>query len=305
MGGLCCLFSGGSFQRAGIRSHAMFMWLNPMFKKGSDEKLRLKHIPLIPEMDTADYASSLLEDAFRVQKTPSLPSAILQAVRWPLAVNAVFAGVNTIASYTCLLLITSFVKFLSEKCDNPNYLHRGLLHAFVFFFAKTMESLSQRQWYFGAHRIGIRIRAALMALTYKKSLLIKHDIKSNGKVINFLNVDVERIGDFFWHIHGIWLLPVQGTRIHAHLKSPEKKRFENQIVEDGVFGIRNVFVHDNYLSWKTTLYKSLLVFVGDRKRNPDQRRKLNSFEIRFKQFNILITFSLMNFYMVSEQVLNS
>ncbi|RAL53348.1 hypothetical protein DM860_007020 [Cuscuta australis] len=72
-----------------------------------------------------------------------------------------------------------------------------------------MESLSQRQWYFGAHRIGIRIRAALMALTYKKSLLIKHDIKSNGKVINFLNVDVERIGDFFWHIHGIWLLPVQ------------------------------------------------------------------------------------------------
>lgn len=32
---------------------------------------------------------------------------------------------------------------------------------------------------------------------------------SNGKVINFITVDIERIGDFFWHIHGIWLLPFQ------------------------------------------------------------------------------------------------
>ncbi|VFQ59815.1 unnamed protein product [Cuscuta campestris] len=51
-----------------------------------------------------------------------------------------------------------------------------------------------------------------------------------------------------------------GTRIHAHLKRPEKKKFENQIVEDGVFAIRNVFVHGNYQLCKTTSHKSLLVF---------------------------------------------
>ncbi|CAH9132036.1 unnamed protein product [Cuscuta epithymum] len=197
------------FCSAGIWSCAMFMWLNPLFNKGRHERLRLKHIPSIPEFDTAEHASSLLEEALRVQITPSLPSAIIHAVWWPLTANAFFAGVNTIASYTCLLLITSFVKFLSEKHDDLNYLRHGLLLAFVFLFAKTIESLSQRQWYFGAHRIGIRIRAALMALTYKKSLLVKHDVTRNGQVINFLNVDVERIGDFFWHIHGIWLLPVQ------------------------------------------------------------------------------------------------
>nr|GMC91561.1 putative ABC transporter C family member 15 [Ipomoea batatas]GME04244.1 putative ABC transporter C family member 15 [Ipomoea batatas]GME17384.1 putative ABC transporter C family member 15 [Ipomoea batatas] len=72
-----------------------------------------------------------------------------------------------------------------------------------------VESLAQRQWYFGAHRIGIRVRAALMALTYKKSLTVKHGSVSTGKVINFLNVDVERIGDFFMFIHWIWLLPFQ------------------------------------------------------------------------------------------------
>ncbi|VFQ59931.1 unnamed protein product [Cuscuta campestris] len=37
-----------------------------------------------------------------------------------------------------------------------------------------------------------------------------------------------------------------GTRIHTHLNRPEKKKFETQITEDGVYVIRNVHVHDNY-----------------------------------------------------------
>lgn len=72
-----------------------------------------------------------------------------------------------------------------------------------------MESLSQRQWYFGAQRIGIRVRAALTVLIYKKSLSIKFLGPSSGIIINMINVDVERIGDFCLYIHGIWLLPVQ------------------------------------------------------------------------------------------------
>lgn len=120
----------------------------------------------------------------------------------------VFLGVNTIASYVGPSLITNFVNFLSEKSDNSSS-HHGLILAFIFLSAKTVESLSQRQWYFGAHRIGIRIRAALTVLIYKKSLSIKYSGTSTGKIINCINVDVERIGDFFWFIHGIWLLPVQ------------------------------------------------------------------------------------------------
>ncbi|KAI3467660.1 hypothetical protein Pfo_024323 [Paulownia fortunei] len=119
-----------------------------------------------------------------------------------------FPGVNTTASYIGPLLITSFVNFLSAKDENLQW-HHGMILALIFFSAKTVESLSQRQWYFGAHRIGIRVRAALMALIYKKSLSIKYGGTSSGNIINYINVDVERIGDFCWYFHGIWLLPVQ------------------------------------------------------------------------------------------------
>ncbi|KAL7135023.1 hypothetical protein ABFS83_11G065400 [Erythranthe nasuta] len=205
--------SSDPFSSAGIWNQLTFMWLNPLFKKGHCEKLELEDVPPIPPSESADEASSLLEESLRRRQknqTTSMPNAIVNAIWTPLAINAVFAGINTTASYIGPLLITSFVNFLSADDENSKW-HHGMILALIFFTAKCVESLSQRQWYFGAHRIGIRVRAALMALIYKKSLSIKYGGTSSGKIINYVNVDVERIGDFCWYFHGIWLLPVQVT----------------------------------------------------------------------------------------------
>ncbi|KAJ6351497.1 hypothetical protein OIU78_007421 [Salix suchowensis] len=178
------LFKDSTYYRnAGFWSKLTFQWLNPLFSRGRIEKLELSHVPSVPASETAKYASSMLEDSFVKNKneTLNLPKAIAYAVWKSLTINGVFAGVNTIASYTGPLLITNF----------------------------TVESLTQRQWYFGAQRIGIRVRAALSVLVYKKSLSVKFARSSNGKIINLINVDVERIGDFCWNIHGVWLLPFQ------------------------------------------------------------------------------------------------
>ncbi|CAK7332377.1 unnamed protein product [Dovyalis caffra] len=199
-----------SYRNAGIWSKLTFRWLNQLFSKGRIEKLELSHVPSVPASETANYASSLLEDSFGKNKneTSNLQKAIAYAVWRSLAINGVLAGANTVASYMGPLLITNFVDFLSENHDDSGYLH-GLVLAFIFFFSKTVESLTQRQWYFGAQRIGIRVRAALSVLIYKKSLSVKFAGSSNGKIINMINVDVERIGDFCWNIHGVWLLPFQ------------------------------------------------------------------------------------------------
>ncbi|PPD68765.1 hypothetical protein GOBAR_DD34358 [Gossypium barbadense] len=172
-----------AFASAGIWSQLTFRWLNPLFERGRVEKLELHHIPQVPDSETADKASSLLEESLRKRKADYylLPKAVARTIWKSLAVNAVFAGLNTIASYIGPFLITSF----------------------------TAESLTQRLWYFGAHRIGIRVRAALTVLIYKESLSTKFVCYSNGKITNLINVDAERIGDFFWYIHGVWLLPIQ------------------------------------------------------------------------------------------------
>lgn len=199
-----------AFTKAGIWKRVTFNWLNPLFELGRTRKLEFNHVPSIPESETAEEAAFLLEESLQKQKTrvSVLPKAIIDAIRGSLAINAVFAGANTLASYMGPILITSFVNYLSEDGNDSSY-KRGLILSSVFFLSKTVESLSQRQWYFGAQRIGIRIRAALMVLIYKKSLSIKYGTTSNGKIVNLINVDVEKIGEFFLHIHGIWLLPLQ------------------------------------------------------------------------------------------------
>ncbi|XP_062157642.1 putative ABC transporter C family member 15 [Alnus glutinosa] len=200
--------SSAGFTNAGIWSQVTFQWLNPIFKIGRIQKLELPHIPSVPQSETAEDASLLLEESLRKQKfeDSSLPKAIAYAIWKSLLTNAAFAGVNTIASYMGPLLISNFVNFLS---GNDSSILNGLNIAFFLFFAKTVESVTQRQWYFGAQRISIQVRAALMVLIYKKSLSIKYGGLSNGKAINLINVDAERIGDFCWYIHGVWLLPVQ------------------------------------------------------------------------------------------------
>ncbi|BFG16207.1 hypothetical protein CerSpe_024800 [Prunus speciosa] len=199
-----------TYTKAGIWSKATFQWLNPLFKRGRIQKLELPYIPHVPPSERAENASYVLDESLMKHKMEdsSLPISIMRAIRRSLAINAVFAGANTAASYIGPFLITNFVNYLLEKTDNSS-IHHGLILAFIFFIAKTLESLSQRQWYFGAHLIGVRVRAALTVLIYKKSISIKYSGPSNGKIINLINVDVERIGAFCWYIHGIWLLPLQ------------------------------------------------------------------------------------------------
>ncbi|CAJ2677615.1 unnamed protein product [Trifolium pratense] len=199
-----------AFVKAGLWSKLTFRWLNPIFEIGRIQKLEHVHVPSVPQSETAASASSMLEESIRKQKLQggSLTKAIVHSVWKSLALNAVLAGVNTIASYIGPLLISNFVNFLLSNDDNSNIKY-GMILAFIFFLSKTVESLSQRQWYFGAQRIGIQVRAALMALVYSKSLTIKCGGPTHGKIINLINVDVERIGDFCWYVHGVWLLPVQ------------------------------------------------------------------------------------------------
>ncbi|VAH82613.1 unnamed protein product [Triticum turgidum subsp. durum] len=195
---------------SGWWSRLTFRWLNPVFEKGHKVRLELEHIPSVPQSETAEQSYALLQETLHKQKPEPMPlrEAIICAVWTPLVTNAVFAGLNTVSSYMGPFLITYLVELLSDENTDKGH-GRGYMLACLFFASKTVESLSQRQWYFGARRIGFQVRAALMVSIYKKSLLMKNLGPVAGKVVNFLDVDVEKVGEFFWYTHGIWLLPLQ------------------------------------------------------------------------------------------------
>jgi hypothetical protein len=116
--------SSAGFTNAGIWSQVTFQWLNPIFKIGRIQKLELPHIPSVPQSETAEDASLLLEESLRKQKfeDSSLPKAIAYAIWKSLLTNAAFAG-------TTFLVILFYFPF-----------HRFYMLFLLIFFGRSQHN---------------------------------------------------------------------------------------------------------------------------------------------------------------------
>ncbi|ERN09249.1 hypothetical protein AMTR_s00149p00037740 [Amborella trichopoda] len=205
-----------SYGKATLLQLITFSWLNPLFAVGYKKPLELDDVPDVDVQNSAEYVSQLLQEHLNKlrekngSQNPSIYKAIYLFSRNKATSNAVFAVINAGTSYIGPYLIDDFVKFLSGK-KNQN-MTSGYFLALGFFGAKVVETVTQRQWIFGARQLGLRLRAALISHIYKKGLRLSSQSRqshSSGEIINYISVDIQRISDFIWYSNIIWMLPIQ------------------------------------------------------------------------------------------------
>ncbi|MED6179455.1 ATP-binding cassette, sub-C (CFTR MRP), member 9 [Stylosanthes scabra] len=193
-----------------------FSWLNPLFEVGYKKPLEQSDIPNVDIKDSAEFLNSAFEESLRKVKekdgttNPSVYKAIYYFTRKKAAINALFAVICASASYVGPYLITDFVDFLGEK--QKQGLKTGYLLSLAFLCAKMVETITQRQWIFGARQLGLRLRSALISHIYKKGLHLSNRSRQShtgGEIMNYMSVDVQRITDFVWYVNVIWMLPIQ------------------------------------------------------------------------------------------------
>lgn len=205
------------YRDAGLFSLATLSWLNPLLSIGAKRPLELKDIPLVAPSDRAKASykavnsnwEKLKAENQNSSKQPSLAWALLKSFWKEAALNAVFAGMNTLVSYVGPYLISYFVDFLGGK---ETFAHEGYILTGIFFVAKLVETLTTRQWYLGVDILGMHVRSALTAMVYKKGLRLSSSAKqshTSGEIVNYMAVDVQRVGDYSWYIHDMWMLPLQ------------------------------------------------------------------------------------------------
>ncbi|KAE8660392.1 ABC transporter C family member 13 [Hibiscus syriacus] len=203
------------YSDAGLFSLAILSWLNPLLSIGAKRPLELKDIPLLALKDRAKTNYKVLNSnweklkAENQSKQPSLAWAILKSFWKEAAGNAVFALLNTIVSYVGPYMISYFVDYLGGKETFP---HEGYVLAGIFFVSKLIETLTTRQWYLGVDILGMHVRSALTAMVYQKGLKLSSLAKqshTSGEIVNYMAVDVQRVGDYSWYLHDIWMLPLQ------------------------------------------------------------------------------------------------
>jgi hypothetical protein len=205
------------YRDAGIFSLATLSWLNPLLSIGAKRPLELKDIPLVAPSDRAKASYKVVNSNWEKlkaenqnpSKQPSLAWALLKSFWKEAAVNAIFAGLNTLVSYVGPYMISYFVDFLGGK---ETFAHEGYILAGIFFSAKLVETLTTRQWYLGVDILGMHVRSALTAMVYRKGLRLSSSAKqshTSGEIVNYMAVDVQRVGDYSWYLHDMWMLPLQ------------------------------------------------------------------------------------------------
>ncbi|KAM7261562.1 hypothetical protein ACFE04_020639 [Oxalis oulophora] len=200
------------YSGASLLSLATLSWLNPLLSLGAKRPLELKDIPLLAPKDRAKTNYKVLNsnwEKLKAENTPSLAWAILRSFWKEAACNAIFAGLNTLVSYVGPFLVSYFVDYLGGR---ETFAHEGYILAGTFFAAKLVETMTTRQWYLGIDIMGMHVRSALTAMVYRKGLKLSSLAKqshSSGEIVNYMAVDVQRIGDYSWYLHDIWMLPMQ------------------------------------------------------------------------------------------------
>ncbi|KAI4350307.1 hypothetical protein L6164_004775 [Bauhinia variegata] len=203
------------YSDAGLFSSVTLSWLNPLLSIGSKRPLELKDIPLLAPKDRSKTSFKVLNSNWErlksenPSKQPSLAWAIFKSFWKEAACNAIFVGVNTIVSYVGPYMISYFVDYLGGVETSPR---KGYILAGIFFAAKLTETLTTRQWYLGVDILGMHVRSALTAMVYRKGLRLSSLSKqshTSGEIVNYMAVDVQRVGDYSWYLHDIWVLPLQ------------------------------------------------------------------------------------------------
>lgn len=204
------------YATAGIFSVLSFSWMGPLVSLGYKKTLDLEDVPQLSGLDSIREAFPLLINKLESDShgsnrvtTLMLVKALFATAWKEIILSALFVLLYTLASYVGPYLIDTFVQFLNGHREFKN---EGFFLVSAFFFAKLVECLAQRHWFFKVQQAGYRARSALVAKVYSKGLTLSSQSKqghTSGEIINFMAVDAERIGDFGWYMHDPWLVVIQ------------------------------------------------------------------------------------------------
>ena len=98
-------------------------------------------------------------------------------------------------------LLKLILQYLGAVSTNFAY-GQGL--AVAFFLAGFFSSIAIHQQYTECNLVGIKVKAAVMGLIYRKSLKLSRVKGGAGQVINLMTSDVDRLNDFVCNFHFLW-----------------------------------------------------------------------------------------------------
>ncbi|VAH58258.1 unnamed protein product [Triticum turgidum subsp. durum] len=206
-----------AFGEAGFFSRLTFTWMDSLLRLGYSKPLGLGDIPPLDADDAAAEACrKFLGEWHRRRgeshKTSNLVLRVLaECHKKELLLTALYTLLRTLSFAASPVMLYCFVSY-SDRQEKERDLGTGAALVAGLLAMKLVESLSQRHWFFGSRRLGMRMRSALMAAVFEKQLRLSSEGRgrhSSGEIANYIAVDAYRLGEFPYWLHLGWSMPVQ------------------------------------------------------------------------------------------------
>ncbi|GAB4858399.1 Multidrug resistance-associated protein 7 [Ancistrocladus abbreviatus] len=203
------------FAKAGLFSKIFFWWLKPLMKRGREKTLEDEDMPKLRDVDRAEacYLEFMKRFNKQIQVEPFSQPSVLRTIilcNWKeILLSGFYALLKILTLSAGPLLLNAFIEVAEGK---ESFKHEGYILAISLFISKSIESLSQRQWYFRSRLIGLKVRSLLTAAIYRKQLRLSNAARmmhSSGEIMNYVTVDAYRIGEFPFWFHQTWTTSLQ------------------------------------------------------------------------------------------------
>ncbi|GFR98147.1 multidrug resistance-associated protein 1 [Elysia marginata] len=99
-----------------------------------------------------------------------------------------------------------------QKMEDQGQEWKGFVYASAFFVVSELGSIMFNQNFHIGLSLGMRIKAALIAAVYKKSLTVSNESKKEttvGEIVNLMSVDCQRMQDVTGYLWMLWSAPLQ------------------------------------------------------------------------------------------------
>ncbi|KAJ5104843.1 hypothetical protein NUU61_002190 [Penicillium alfredii] len=190
------------YNYADIFSVLTFSWMTPMMKFGYNNFLTQDDLWNLRRRDTTRVTYDDLREAWEEQlekKKPSLWMALFKAFGGPYLRGAIIKSGSDMLAFVQPQLLRLLIAFIdSYRSPDPQPIIRGVAIALAMFVVSVCQTSCLHQYFQRAFDTGMRVKSALTALIYAKSLRLSSEgraAKTTGDIVNHMAVDQQRLSD--------------------------------------------------------------------------------------------------------------
>jgi ATP-binding cassette subfamily C (CFTR/MRP) protein 1 len=201
-----------------IFAQLSFSWLTPLMKHGWKSYITEDDLWDLPKQNTTKesgdtFSRNWIEETHK--PSPSVWKALFKSFGGsylsyvPLKL---FSDALGYAQPQLLRMLIGFVE--SYQTDEPEPPVKGFAIALAMFCVSLTQSVGNNQFMNSVFELGLRVKAGLTSVIYKKSLRLSNEARSGtstGDIVNYMVVDTQRVSDLSRQGFQLWSAPFQIT----------------------------------------------------------------------------------------------